>query len=325
MIDVSALSAELHPLNLAVPPQLSLEEKRFARFYGIDFNDTIDGVEHWLGSIDCELASEHHRIAAHYFSKTGATRTCFIVHGYLDHVGLYAKLIDYLLHRGCNVVAFDLPGHGLSTGARADIDSFGDYVLVLRCVLEHFYRSVPSPWYIVAQSTGAAIVMDYLISQQYDESTGPFEKVLLLAPLVRARYGRFMRPGRWLLDKVASSVKRKFNPSSHDQVFLQFLQHEDPLQVKRLPLNWVKAMLQWEKRFKQLSWVEQEVLVIQGEGDETVAWQHNLQVIREKFPRAKIFRIKGAGHHLACESDEYFQRVTQAADIYFDRRRESRS
>ena len=51
-----------------------------------------------------------------------------IVHGYLDHTGLYGHLIKQLLERQLTVVCFDLIGHGLSSGEPASIDSFDQYV-----------------------------------------------------------------------------------------------------------------------------------------------------------------------------------------------------
>lgn len=315
-MDIDSLRHNLRPLDLSDGHESSDEERGYFDYYGINFSKLLDRVTHYFGYISYNDA----RIACHYFENAGAERTCFVVHGYLDHVGLYGKIIDYLLHRGCNVVAFDFPGHGLSSGKRASIESFGDYVLVLRCCLEFFYKKTPSPWHVVAQSMGGAIVMDYLLSQQYDESTGPFDKVLLLAPLVR--------PSKWMSIKIlhriikgwVPSVKRRFSSNSHDQAFLKFLKTQDPLQQKRIPIKWVTSMLRWERRFKNLSWGENTVLVLQGDGDETVDWEHNRKRIIEKFPKAKLMLIKDARHHLVNESDKYFQRVIQAADIYFERR-----
>jgi alpha-beta hydrolase superfamily lysophospholipase len=170
---------------------------------------------------------------------------------------------------------------------------------------------------------GGAIVMDYLLSQQAEDK-GVFDKVLLLAPLVRPAGFLGVRLAHWTLKGFVTSIKRNFKINSHDADFVDFMMHKDPLQAKRIPVQWVTAMLQWQKRFQQLSWSEMEVLIIQGEGDKTVDWQFNLNCIRKKFPQAKQFRIKEARHHLAREDDYYFERVTQAADIYFDRRRELR-
>lgn len=319
-MNIKALKSAIRPLNLEQPYTASNEEQEYFSYYGIDFGQRLDRVTHHFG----KLQSNEYQIACHYFKNTGATRTCFIVHGYTDHVGLYGKLIDYLLHRGCDVVAFDLPGHGLSSGKPASIDSFGDYVLTLRQCLEFFYKKTPSPWHVIGQSMGAAVVMDYLLSQQYDESTGPFDKVLLLAPLVRPARWLGIKTLHWMLKGWIPSVKRSFSTNSHDQEFLNFIKTKDPLQTKRVPLKWVTAMLRWEKRFHDLSWGDNEILVVNGDADTTVDWKYNQTIIANKFPKSRFMPIKYAKHHLACESQPYFERVIQVADIYFDRRRKPR-
>jgi alpha-beta hydrolase superfamily lysophospholipase len=316
-MNIAALKEKIKPFKLDEAYTASDAERDYFHYYGLDFSDHIDRVTHNFGFIN----SNDQRIACHHFKNAGSTRTCFVVHGYLDHCGLYAKIIDYLLHRGCDVIAFDLPGHGLSSGKTASIESFGDYVLVLRQCLEFFYKAIPSPWHVVAQSMGAAVVMDYLLSQQYDEDTGPFEKVLLLAPLVRPTGWKRMRIAHSLLKGWLPSVKRKFTENSHDKEFLEFVAQHDPLQHRRIPTRWVTAMLRWERRFQNLSWGNNEILVVQGDADATVDWSYNQSVIAQKFPKARFMPIKGARHHLACESDPYFERLLQVADLYFERRK----
>ncbi len=318
--DVDALRRSLRPLDLSLPFAPSDEQQAYLDFYRIDFTRQFEDVQHYFGSIDCD----RYQVACHYFAKANAERTCFVVHGYMDHSALYRKMINYLLCRGCNVIAIDLPGHGLSSGTPATISSFGDYVLVLRQCLEFFYRRVTTPWHVVAQSMGGAITMDYLLSQQYDEKTGPFDRVLLLAPLVRPKGWTGMRFAHWALKGIVKHVRRNFSNNSHDPDFVDFLKQRDPLQVRKIPVAWVTAMLRWERRFRDLSWSDLEVLVVQGEGDATVDWEYNLGQIADKFPRAKFMRINDARHHLVGESDEYFDRVTQAADIYFERRQHPR-
>ena len=51
-----------------------------------------------------------------------------ISHGYYDHAGLYGHLIEHLLSRGWSVAIFDQIGHGLSSGSRAEIQHFDQYV-----------------------------------------------------------------------------------------------------------------------------------------------------------------------------------------------------
>ena len=49
-------------------------------------------------------------------------------------------------------------------------------------------------------------------------------------------------------------------------------------------------------------------LVIQGDGDMTVDWRHNLQVLQAKFDAPEVLMLPGAGHHLVNESAAYRER-----------------
>ena len=55
-------------------------------------------------------------------------------------------------------------------------------------------------------------------------------------------------------------------------------------------------------------------VIVQGEEDMTVDWQHNLQVLRGKFDRPEVLMLKRGRHHLANEiaqiRDEYFSFLT---------------
>ena len=83
-------------------------------------------------------------------------------------------------------------------------------------------------------------------------------------------------------------------------------------------------MLAWVKRFHQLSWHDRPVLVIQGLKDETVDFKHGMKLVKNKFPKAHIININEARHHLVCEDEARFERVVNAADIYFERRKKTR-
>ena len=100
----------------------------YNRFYGLQFN----GVERHLALI--ESTGERITLQAFVPNHREVRAWAVVCHGYYDHVGLYGHLIDDLLERGIAVMSFDQPGHGLSTGDRANIDDFQQYVDVIRVV-----------------------------------------------------------------------------------------------------------------------------------------------------------------------------------------------
>lgn len=223
-----------------------------------------------------------------------------IVHGYLDHTGLYGHLIRQLLDRQLTVVCFDLIGHGLSSGEPASIDSFDQYVEQLNLVLKATAGLCPGPRYGFGQSTGGAILLKQLLDQG-SKSDYPFASLNLLAPLVQ--------PRKWKIDRWLFKLTRPFRPTmnrvfrknSQDAEFLHFVRHMDPFQPHRLPAAWVSAMANWVVEIDRCPENPFAINVIQGDQDSTVDWQHNIKVLQGKFPNMGLQIIQGAGHHMVNE------------------------
>ena len=105
-------------LPLCFDPALDDEPAGFAAyrvFYQLDTIDRNGKTQHRIGTI----TSSEYRLVAQYWLPEKAHATVLIVHGYYDHIGLYRHVIRFFLEQGYAVLGFDLPGHGLSSGARA--------------------------------------------------------------------------------------------------------------------------------------------------------------------------------------------------------------
>jgi lysophospholipase len=241
--DIEQIHHHWQSLDWISPRPLTGEERRYAAYYHIDFDQQLDDLRHSFGYFDVESF----RIACHLWQPIKRSRgTVLVSHGYFDHVGLYTHQILFLLKRGFTVVAFDLPGHGLSSGEQASIANFSQYQAVLTCCLRKM-QGLPEPWHWLAQSTGGAIAMDFLLHTS--EEQRPFNKIWLLAPLVWPfgwRSGKYLHT---LLRPFARSLKRRFATNSHDQEFLDFLKHDDPLQSRRLSVTWITAWRKWLPTF----------------------------------------------------------------------------
>ena len=308
--------SNIRPLDLSSAYCATDQEAAYFSFYSLRFDAVAPPVSHRFGWIPIGVE----KIACHYFSIEQARDTCFIVHGYMDHAGLYHKLIADCLQRKQNVVIFDFPGHGLSSGERACIGSFSDYVVVLRDCLSFFSDKLPCPPHIIAQSMGGAVTMQYLLGCEGGAPGAVVDKVLLLAPLLRPRRWWGVRLAHALLSPWISRIRRKFSRNSHQREFLGFLRWRDPLQPRHISLRWVAAMLQWPHAFNRFDTSDRALLVIQGDDDKTVDWTYNLRWIQNKFPRSQQLVIGAARHHLVAESEPYFKQVTAAAAVYFSSR-----
>jgi len=242
----------------------------------------------------------NYRIATHYWRLENSRATVFVTHGLFDHVGLFLPLVRHLLKNNFSVIAFDLPEHGLSSGEYGEIKNFAVYSQVFDELLSFFHDKIPEPWYAVGQSTGGAVIMRHLLSNE-----SALQRVALLAPLVRPKGMLAIEIKKFFLSPFLRSVKRDFGASSHDQDFLEFVRNKDPLQPRIISVNWVAAMLSWAKEINTFASKNTELLVVQGDADETVDFVRNPALIKRAFPRMELFRIEGARHHIVGESEQY--------------------
>ena len=310
----AAVLAQLQPFATASASQLSEDARAYCRFYGLDLWVEHPEVTYRQGSLD----AGGHRVVLHHYQRPGAKATVFIFHGYFDHVGLYSQLIERCLSEGYDVLAYDQPGHGLSSGTPAAIGSFLEYQAVLSDVLAAVKRLIRKPWFAVGQSTGGAILIDYLLSNHHDQTTSVFQRVVLLAPLVR--------PVGWLGAKLVHSIfkpfvtrwRRAFSTNSSNSRFLRFLREIDPLQARAVHVKWVTALREWVPHIESARPIPFPVTVIQGEKDMTVDWRHNLRIIRNKFSEVSELRIPDGRHHLVNEAPDLqslvFNRVIDTFD-----------
>jgi alpha-beta hydrolase superfamily lysophospholipase len=299
-IDRFSLSNSLNPNSLA---------KEYFGFYGIDFENQL-GLKHHFGS----FKAGQFELALHVFEVEDPKGTVFLLHGYYDHVGIYQHPIRYFLQRGYTVVAYDHPGHGLSTGERASINSFSQYQNVFSACIELLGGNTPAPHYLVAQSMGGAIAMTHLLSHQ----DTLFRKTVLFAPLVHPagwKLGKWMHAiGRYVIQQQ----QRIFVANSHDEEFLRFLREDDALQPDTLPMQWVTALKEWISRFHKLAPVgdDCEVLIIQGTDDNTVDWHYNLGVIAQKFPDCRVHYVPDGRHQLVNESKSLRREMFREIDNF---------
>lgn len=247
-----------------------------------------------------QLFSQHHR-----HSKG----TFIIVHGYMDHSGLYHHIVRQLLEQGFNVLIYDKQGHGISSGERYGIDDFYQYAQQLNVLITQFLTpKSQGPYYLIGQSTGAAVVMEYLLNKAFTVDSR-IKKVILLAPLVRNYRFCITKIHHYLTRNFIKKIKRSKSSSSHDALFLDLINNKDPLRHKYMKASWVGALMAWEQRFKQYKPSIIDMLVIQGSDDTTVAWQYNLEVIKQKFTGSEQVVIVGAKHNLVNELPKYRHQV----------------
>lgn len=288
-VDLEQTRAELRPLEFSVDRTYPEATSRYFTRYGLD----VPSVRHHFGTFE----HREFRLAAHVFVPPSPRGTVIAVHGYYDHAGTWQHAIRALIAAGYTVAIYDQPGHGLSSGARAAIGDFCQYDGVLRCFRRTCGAHLDGPFHLVAHSLGAAVAVDYLMR----EPDPAFRRTVLLAPLVRSAAWSISGVGLALADPFVRDVPRIFRKNSSDKAFLDFMRR-DPLQPRRVPMAWVRALRRWNRRIEERPSSSNALTIIQGTSDSTVDWRHNRTFLSAKFPRAQVVLIPNAGHQLLNES-----------------------
>ena len=210
--DPDSLREGLRPLVPGEPVILTPEEDAYLRHYGIHFSEDVPALAHHFGAVE----SDEHRLAAHLWMPAEPRGTAVVIHGYYDHTGLYGHLIRHLIDRGLAVVSFDLPGHGLSTGAQATIDTFDHYVDAFEATMRALEHHIPQPWFLLGQSTGGAVAMEWLLGRGVTRDDNPFEQHhplegpdTIWSTNLRRSAPRSSRP--WRASSVSEPVRRAQN------------------------------------------------------------------------------------------------------------------
>jgi alpha-beta hydrolase superfamily lysophospholipase len=305
--DTALVRRSLRPLSLAGPTHYPQDVLDYFHYYGLDHPAT----PHYFGT----FCSGPYICAAHIYKQDSARGTVFLVHGYYDHTGILKNLISLFLDEKFCVAALDLPGHGLSSGEPASIDSFEEYSAAFRDFLAQTAPSLPKPFFACGHSTGCAVILDFL----FKGNAVPFRDVILMAPLIRSEY--------WYLSKAAYTITKPFFPmmprwlrrASADTAFLSWFAR-DPLQVQHFPVRWGTALYAWENRIDTVKPQHFPVTIIQGTEDNTVDWLYNVPFLEEKIPGCSVVYIKNGRHQLMNESEPLRKQTLDCIRKILDRK-----
>ena len=288
--ELAGVKAALTPLDLAGQPTHPAAVQAYFRYYALDIPDAV----HRFGT----FSSTGYVLAAHVFEPAEPRGTVFMLHGYYDHAGILANLARDLVEHGYIVAVYDHPGHGLSTGERANIGDFADYVAVFRDFIRLCRPHMTGPIHLIAHSLGGAIAADHLLT-----ATEPvIERSVLIAPLVHSAAWNLSGLGLRVAPGL-NRTPRAFRRNSSDGVFLKFLK-KDPLQARHVPMTWVRALRAWNERAATYEPVADgtPLKIVQGKADTTVDWSYSIEFLRTKFPGADVTFIEKGGHQLPNEA-----------------------
>ena len=112
-----------------------------------------------------------------------------LTHGLGEHSSRYGHVAAALVARGLRVGAWDLRGHGRSSGPRGDVTDYDLLVEDLAAVCAHF-RVEGRPLFLFAHSLGAQIALNYL-----EQRNAGCDGAVIASPWLRLAFD----PPRWRL------------------------------------------------------------------------------------------------------------------------------
>jgi alpha-beta hydrolase superfamily lysophospholipase len=142
-----------------------------------------------MASTDYELTGSQGTIVVRKATPRGASRVVVLAHGFGEHSGRYAHVIDRLVEDEAVVYAPDHRGHGRSEGPRAVVDDIDAMVDDLNLVVQSTKEDNPGlPLVLVGHSMGGLMSIRY--AQRYGSEltalavSGPFLGNPGMAPLL---------------------------------------------------------------------------------------------------------------------------------------------
>jgi acylglycerol lipase len=134
-----------------------------------------------VGSETLFTTADNIRLYEKTWGLDNAKGVVLITHGIAEHSGRYEHVALSLNSAGYSVVAFDLRGHGKSSGKRNYINSFQDYLNDLDEVLTRTKSIFPDlPLFLFGHSMGGGIVTLFTIEGKAD-----VKGIILSAPSVK--------------------------------------------------------------------------------------------------------------------------------------------
>ena len=262
------------------------------------------GQKPWLA----KLVWQKGHVALSFARPEKPKRIVLFVHGYLDHGPMFYRLAEYFYQRDCLVVLVDLPGHGLSSGDRADIANFMDYGTVLTSLRQSLSMD-GLPVDLICTSAGCAAYMQALAI----EKGARFNRVVMIAPLLRTVWWKWSKVAMFLGGWAMEDVPRRWDkpcPGCRDL-------KKDTMQIRKVPLGWIRSFYAWSDRFSNSVLSEDVGLVLQGTKDRVVWWQSNRPLMEMALPNYSWELIEGGGHTL-FDDDRYFDRIAARSYEFID-------
>lgn len=206
--------------------------------------------------------------------------TVLLVHGWggrgLQMGAFAAPLVD----AGYRVVAFDAPGHGLSSGRQSSLPEFAEAVADAVSYLGDVHG-------VVAHSFGAAATTFALAFDSFEPATSLPERLVFVAPASNFEsFAGYFSDMTGLTHQVVRRMRRNIE--------------------KRFGIKWEEV-----QPMALASESRQRLLVVHDELDAEVPWVDS-EALCKAWPGSELYLSRGLGHHRILRDQSTLERTVRA-------------
>jgi pimeloyl-ACP methyl ester carboxylesterase len=164
----------------------------------------------WEQAKKLTLTSGNDRLAGYCWrSPNPSGKQLLVAHGFAGNCRSFDRFIRSLVAKGYDVIAYDAPGHGKSTGSRLNLLT---YKWVLEDIIKHHGKFDA----YLAHSLGGMSLMLALENLGFHHQ----EKIVLIAPLIEAHraaenFGRFLQLPNELMGYVEKEIELRAGHPLH--------------------------------------------------------------------------------------------------------------
>ncbi|HEX6849589.1 MAG TPA: alpha/beta fold hydrolase [Chitinophagaceae bacterium] len=215
------------------------------------------------------IFKESEKLSFKHFGETvtgyrwnrGGHRKVLIVHGFNSSVAKFDRYIKPLMRKGYEVLAFDAPAHGYSTGKTLN-------AVVFKKMIEYIHKEYGPVRSYMGHSFGGLAICLALEEIEHNEDY----RVALIAPATESRtaFDTF-----FTFLKLNEDVRKEF----HDRIF----------KLSNKPSDWYSV----SRAIKNL---QAKILWCHDENDTMTPWSDARKVMDEKHFNIEFILTKGLGH-----------------------------
>jgi len=286
-------------------------------------------------------ASDGAALRTAHFAPTGRSLgTIALLGGRTEYIEKYFETIGDFVQRGFVVATLDWRGQGgsereLDDPRKGHIDDFSQYQRDIAALIAEMTRlNCPRPWFAVAHSMGATILLEYAHS-----GGAEFKRMLLCAPMLDIWGLRLPGVTRLLADALdmlglgAMYIPGGRRRALDEQPFPGNRLTSDPLRFARHAgviaaapqlglgdptIGWVNAAFRQMRRCEDAEFARslRTPMLLLAAGRDQIVDNRAIERFAQQLDIATLIAIPGARHELMCERDDIRARFLAAFDAF---------